>query len=298
MDREVDDLFALEDEIAMKIASRLASHIEDESIARAAQRPPESMTAFDCVLRARQMTDSYDTSDITMARSLLERAIELDSNYASAYAHLASTYLAEFEADWCVDRDEALTLAIDIGRKALALDEFDAFAHGKIGTAYLYLKKWDLSEIHVERAIDCNPNDYSAYCTKSWLVGLTGRAAEVNVCGTRALQLNPLAPDDCVMAITTAYYLNGDYQAALEMLERTVDTNEASEALRAASLAQLGQMNEAGRAAANAVELGGDFLQSKDWLLFWPFKYPRDREHFLEGLYKAGVLNDPSNDDL
>ena len=294
VDREAVDLFVLEDEIAIKIASSLARHIEDESIARAMHKPSESMTAYDCALRARQIEDSCESESIAAARILLERAVELDANYAAAYAHLASTYIVEYENEWCTSRDEALRLAVDHARKALALDEYDAFAHGVIGTAYLYQHRFDLSELHLDRAIECNPNDYSAYCTKTWLVGLTGRASEVNICGTRALQLNPLAPDLCIMAITTAHYARGDYEASLETLERIVDPSEASEALRAASLAQLGRTNEAKRAAANAVDLGGDFLQHEDWLLYWPFKYPRDREHFLEGLYKAGVLANPS----
>ncbi len=290
----MNDLFTLEEEIAARIASSLASHIEDEGIARAARKPPESMTAYDCVLRARQYEDSYAQEDILTARSLLERAIELDSNYAAAHAHLATTYVGSYEAVWCTPRDEALTLAIDHARKAIELDEFDAFAHVAVGLAYLYQQKFDLAELHLDRAIECNPNNHNAYCVKSWLLGFTSKTGDVGACATRAMQLSPLVPDSCLIAITTARYTGGAYESALEMLERIKDPSEASEALRAASLAQLGRINEARRAAANAAELGGDFMQSKEWLRFWPFKYSRDREHFLEGLYKSGVLNDPS----
>lgn len=101
---------------------------------------------------------------------------------------------------------------------------------------------------------------------------------------------NPLAPDECLKGITTARYTDGDYASALEMLERIVDPDNQSEALRAACLAQLGRDSEARSAAARAVEMGGDFLQSQEWLTSWPFKYPADREHFLDGLRKSEVL--------
>ena len=82
----------------------------------------------------------------------------------------------------------------------------------------------------------------------------------------------------------------GVYVSALEMLERIEDPDDQSEALRAACLAQLGRDSEARRAATRAVEMGGDFLQRQEWLTLWPFKYPADREHFLDGLLKSEVL--------
>jgi TolB-like protein/Flp pilus assembly protein TadD len=292
LERAYEDVFALEDEVATRIASNLANHIEDESISSALRKPPESMSAFDCVLRAHQYDDSYDQVDIASARALFERAIELDPSYAAAYAHLAHTHVMEADSEWCCARQEALTQAVELSHKALSLDEFDSFAHMVMGWAYMYQEKLDLAEVHLDRAINCNPNDYDAYCIKSWVLAFAGRAAEVTVCGARALQLNPLAPDDCLKGITTARYTDGDYASALEMLERVKAPDDESEALRAACLVQLGRQSEAHQAAVRAIELGGDFLKRQDWLDLWPFKYPADREHFLDGLYKAGVLKD------
>ena len=93
LERAYDDVFTLEDEIATRIASNLANRIEDESMASAARKPPGSMSAFDCVLRARQYEDSYDQDGVVAARTLLERAIELDPMYAAAYAYLAHNHM-------------------------------------------------------------------------------------------------------------------------------------------------------------------------------------------------------------
>jgi len=76
------------------------------------------------------------------------------------------------------------------------------------------------------------------------------------------------------------------------MLERVQEPDENSEAWRAACLAQSGRDEEAHIAAANAIAMGGDFIQHQDWLNIWAFKNPRDLEHFVEGLNRAGVLHD------
>jgi len=187
LERAYDDVFTLEDEIATRIASNLANRIEDESIASAARKPPDSMSAFDCVLRARQYKDSYDQDEIAAARILLERAIELDPMYAAAHAYLAHSHIKESETEWCVSRLDTLKLAVELSRKAVALDDFDSFAHMAMGWAYMNQEKFDLAEAHLDRAIDCNPNDYDAYCTKCWLLAFTGSADEAVVCGTRGV---------------------------------------------------------------------------------------------------------------
>ena len=248
------------------------------------------MSAFDYVLRARQYLDSYEQDEIAAARAFLNKAIEIDSKYAAAYACLAYTYVMETETEWCASRIEALNKAVELSRKAVALDEFDSFAHMALGWAYLGLEKFDLAEVHLDHAIECNPNTYDAYCVKCWLLAYTGGAAEAAACGTRALQLNPLAPGDCLKGITLARYTHGEYSSALEMLERIEGPDVQSEALRAACLAQLGRDSEARGAAAKAIELGGNVIQQQDWLNKWTFKYPHDRDHFVDGLRKSGVL--------
>ncbi len=294
MDRKFDELFALEDEVAATIASNFVDHIEDESSARTARKHPENMTAFDCVIRSRHDAESYDSEKIASARILLEQAIELDPEYAAAYACLATSFCIESESPWGLSRQEALECAVSYARRAVALDEFDSEAHVAMGWAYMNQKKFDLAEIHLDRAIECNPNDYGAFCVKSFLLSWSGRASEVEVCGANALHLNPLAPDNCLLAIVVAHFVEGRYDAALEMLARVQEPDENSEAWRAACLAQSGRDGEARLAAANAIEMGGDFIQHQDWLNIWAFKDPRDLEHFVEGLNRAGVLHDPA----
>lgn len=292
MDRDFSDLFALEDEVSAKIATSLVSHIEDKSSALAARKHTSDLTAFDCVIRGNHNAKSFDSDENKVGRQLLEQAIQLDPEYARAYAYLAESLCIEADTEWCISRQEAIEKAVSYAHKAIALDEFDSVTHEAMGQAYLYQKKFDLAGIHLDRAIDCNPNSYSAYCTKSWLLALTGRTSEVTVCGSTALHLNPLAPDDCLFGMITAYYIESQYEDAIELLARIHEVNEFSESWRAACLAQLGRDDEARLAAANAIEIGGEFIQNERWLEIWAFKNPDDLAHLVDGLAKSGVLQD------
>jgi TolB-like protein len=295
VDRKIDDLFTLEDQVAARIAVSLVSHIEEESSERAMRKRPENMTAFDCVMRARRNAKSYDREQNTSARSLLEQAVELDPQYAPAYAYLAGSYSVEAESDWCKSRQEAIEQAVAHARMAVALDEFDSQSHAAMGVAYLAQKKFDLAEAHLDRAIECNPNSYGAFCAKSWVLAFSGRASEVGVCGTTALSLNPLAPDSCLQSMIVAYYTDKKYETALELFARIRKPDANSEAWRAACLAQSGRQNEAQLAARNAIQLGGNMFQTRDWLFVWTFKHAHDLEHFLDGLHKAGIHVDPQD---
>jgi TolB-like protein/DNA-binding SARP family transcriptional activator len=290
LDRKFDELFALEDEVATLIATRLVGHIESESSARALRKHPENMTAFDCVIRARPNVESYDHDQNASARRLLEKAIKLDPDYAAAYAYLAFSFCVESESPWCMSRHEAIERAIAYAQKAVSLDEFDSDAHVAMGWAYMYQKKYGLAETHLDRAIECNPNDYGAFCVKSWLLSFCGRGSEVALCVSNALHLNPLAPDNCLLGMIIGHYTQSNYHAALEMLARVQEPDANSEAWRAACLAQLGRDEEATVAAANAKELGGSFIRGQDWLHLWAFKNSQDLDHFIDGLNKSGVL--------
>ncbi len=283
------EIFALHDEIASKIATTLVSHIEAVSRTKAARKPPGDMTAFECVARARPIAESLDRESNMLARHLLEEAIERDPAYAPAYTYLASTYLAEFESSWCESRMGALKHGIKLAREAVALDEFDSNAHATLGVALVAQKNFDLAELHVNRAIECNPNEYGAFCSKAWLMAMTGRSEESIACGTVSYRLNPLQPDNCLWSFVAAHYREHRYEEGIGALERMHNRTGVTEAWRAACLAQLNRKVEASEAARRAIELDGEFIRNLDWQTYYPFKDERDLEHLLDGLRKAGL---------
>ena len=291
MDRALEELFTLEDEIIARIVSSLVSMIETESSARAVRKSPGNMNAYDCVSKAKQDLASYDPEKNAAARALLVHATELDPGFSTAYAYLSWSCAAEAETHWCTRQSKILDQAIDYAQQALVIDEFDSNAHTGMAWALMYQKKFELAEIHVDRAIECNPNNYHAYCIKTFLLALTGRASDVTACGAATLKRNPLAPDDCLMAMVISRYLSSEYELALQLLDRIRAPGEASETMRAASLAQLGKDEEADAAANRAREFCDGLSQGKEWLLLSPFKNPQDLQNLVEGLEKSGVLS-------
>ena len=284
-----EEVFALNDAIASRIATTLVGHIEEESRNRTAGKPPRNMTAFECVARARPIAESWDEDDNLLARRLLVEAIERDPEYAPAYAYLARTYLTEFYCTWCDSPAYALERGVEFARKALSFDEFDSNAHAVMGRALVSQKNYVLAEVHLNRAIECNPNEYNAFCSTAWLMAMTGRSEECIACGSVSHRLNPLMPDDCLWSFAVAHFRERRYLEALEALDRMHFPDGSAEAWRAACLAQLGHDVEAHEAARRAIELDGEFIRHLDWQTYFPYKDPGDLEHLLDGLRKAGL---------
>ena len=104
---------------------------------------------------------------------------------------------------------------------------------------------FDLAEFHINRAIECNPNEYGAFCIKAWLMAMTGRSEESIACGTVSHRLNPLQPDNCLWSFVVAHYKEHRYEEGIGALERMHSPTGVTEAWRAACLAQLGRKDEA-----------------------------------------------------
>jgi TolB-like protein/Tfp pilus assembly protein PilF len=190
--------------------------------------------------------------------------------------------------------NEAIARAEPHARRAIELDNFDADAHRGLAWVLMLQKKHDLAEQHLDRAIECNPNDYHSFCMKGWFLVGSGRADDAASCISATMRLNPLAPDLCLEALMFAAYLDGRYQDALDIYPRIHQADSTCEALKAGCLAKLGRMREAREAASRALELGEELIRQPDWIDKWRLADDRDIEHFLSGMYAAGVLVDPA----
>jgi hypothetical protein len=135
-DRNLDDIFAVQDEITNIIVATLAGQIEYLELRRAAATPDQDPVAYDCLLRGRQCLNRYTKDGELEARQHFEQALELDPDYAAAYAGLSISYLHEYEASWSEAPDEALERASMLAKKAVALDDADSSARYAISLVY------------------------------------------------------------------------------------------------------------------------------------------------------------------
>ena len=126
-DRQLEDIFAVQDAITHMIVASLGVRMQDAALTHALSKSPAEWDAYDCLLRARRYTATLDEAMHAEARNLLERAITLDPNYAEAHALLANVYLAEhrFAAN---PRPDPIERALAMALKATQLDPQSAYA--------------------------------------------------------------------------------------------------------------------------------------------------------------------------
>ncbi|HEX6120965.1 MAG TPA: BTAD domain-containing putative transcriptional regulator [Dongiaceae bacterium] len=298
-DRCSDDLFAVQDEIADLIVTTLAGRIEQASRQRAAEKPVKDMLAYDHLLRAREHTRHRTQEGELAARIHLDRALELDAELASAYACYAVSYIHEYEAAWCADRHGAAVRAFQLGRKAVALDETDAYTHHALAYAAHYAGHGGLARKEIDRAILLNPHDYHNLCVRAWITMFAGRPAEALSDLNEALRLNPFASENCLITIGIAEFMAALYQESCVTFAQMSSWDPLRFACEAACHAQLGQSAQA-RASADqvrrvaAAEFGGDAASSLErWRAYaesiFRFGNSADLARFADGLHRAGL---------
>ena len=298
-DRDLDDIFTVQDEITDIIVATLAGQIEHLELGRAAKKPAEHPVAYDYVLRGRQCLNRYTKDGELEARRHFERALEIDADYAAAYAGLSISYIHEFEDTGSEAPEEALDRAYDLAQKAVALDDADSPARYAIASACFYRGQHELAMVHIDKALELNPNDYHNICTKAWFLVFSDHPSEAVECSLEAMRLNPLTPDNCLFTVGMAEYVAGRYEEALAAFGKVKGWGLLCPAWIAACYAQLGRDAQARAAAAEVRELapGDPSVPDEDdnerWRAYWSrlgkFEDPNDQARFLDGLRKAGL---------
>src|SRR5262249_32466070 len=150
-DRDMPDIFAVQDEVAQAIAATVEGRVAASSAQRSRRKPTHDLVAYDYFLQGREAIERYDRGAPDVAVSLLERAIELDPGFARAYALLSFAKLMVFNNTM---RPETLQEGLALGRTAMSLDDLDAWSHRAMGFAYTLSRQFDLAGVHLNRAVE------------------------------------------------------------------------------------------------------------------------------------------------
>jgi TolB-like protein/Flp pilus assembly protein TadD len=299
-DRELDDIFALQDELVGTIVATLAERLEVIVRERAGGKESADLAAYDLLLRGEQMLRGGAKDDVLEARALFEQAIARDPGSARAMAGLALSYIEEQWSSWTEEPQQAAERALALARQAVELDDLDSRAHYALAEAYLRAESnFEQAQAGFDKAMDLNPNWYTSYCSLSWLHALSGNAEEGIAYANQAVRLNPSAPYDCRIGHFLAAYTAGRYEEAAEVLSGIAHKDILGSACVAACYAQLGRDVEAGRAmseflTAARAELADYPGESKAaWRRYWarqfPFKDSADFDHLIDGFILAGL---------
>jgi TolB-like protein/Flp pilus assembly protein TadD len=286
-DRELDDIFLVQDEIAQRIVTSVAPRIEAEGIDLAKRKPPEDMRAYDYYLRAKALFGwPRDGADLRQARAYCDRAIAIDPSYARAHAQKAFAYvlgLVLMDAD---DVAEWRRQGVACAETAVALDPMDGFCHWALGEAAFQAGDHHRALDHMARALAINPNDADVLAVSSYLRAYTGDAEGGLRQMDMALELNPTTPSWYHWLRGVILYVLGRFEEALRALNLHSPANPAMLRTRAATLVELGRIDEARAdiAALLAMQPGAAISQIKRYLDSMP-----DLDRHLDNLRRAGL---------
>jgi len=286
-DRNLDDIFEVQDEISAIICNATSVKISGEENLRLARLLPNDLEAYDNLLKGQQHVFRYTKDDMRQARALYEAAANIDPRYGRALAAIAQTLNFEWLFSWADESEETLDYALSIAHEAVSLDNGDARGYAGVGFVSLYQKKHDASIKAYERALQLNPNDADVISELADTYAHSGRSEEAVVLLKKAMNLNPFYPDEYLWNLGGAYYNLKQYENAIDAVDRMNNPTEGSRIL-AASYAQLGQLDIAREHAQKTLQAHPDFSLKK-WQTMMPDKYEEDSKAFADGLRKAGL---------
>jgi adenylate cyclase len=292
-DRELADVFAVQDEIAQTITGELAPGIIAAEMQQARRKDPGQLDAWDRTMRAHWHIRRFTREDMAEARRLLEEAIELDPANAMVLADLSVAY--HFEACFGWDEDVAQTYARcgKAARRAVAIDDGDANAHSALAMYDFFQGRHDEARRRLRRALDLDPNSVFARGYLGVCHGFVGDYDTALPVLDEAIRLSPRDPLLVIWHLCKGWaaLLSERYQEAVGFTTEAAEANREFPdvwAVLAAAHGHLGNTVAADEALAEFLRRT-PALTASDQRLNRPFGSPAQRERFLDGLRKAGL---------
>jgi adenylate cyclase len=289
-DRELQDIFALQDEVTQKIVFALKVMLTPAEQVRFRQAPTNNLEAYDSFLRGQAYFWRFTREANVQARQLFERAIELDPQYAGAYAVLSWTYFIEWGFQWSQD-PQLLAQTFALAQQAVVLDDSLPLAHTMLGVAYLWQRQYEQAIAEGEKAITLGPNYAEGYAWLGNIFNFAGRPEEAIEMEEKALRLNPHDPFLSLFTLGVAYRITGLYEEAIATLKRVLIRNPdylPAHANLLVAYSESGQEAGAQAEAAAILRLSPQF-SLEVWRQRLPFKDQAELERLLAGLRKVGL---------
>lgn len=291
-DRQLADVFAVQDEITEAIVAAIEPQLYAAENFRAQRKPPDSMDAWDLVMRALSHYWRVTRQDHVVAQALLEKATEIDSGYGQALGVLAASYVFSAHMGW-LDMPAAMVKAERAALAAIRADGEDPWAHYALGYVYLLHRRFDDSLAEFELALRLNPNFSLAQGFYGLALSYCGRWQEADTAARRAMRLSPRDPFSALYCGIDAYaqFLGGNYDEAIRMSRVAIrlrgDFVGAHRVLTAA--AGMAEQKDVANTALQELRRVQPNI-SLSWLAEqMPIKQEPDRQHYLEGFRRAGL---------
>lgn len=290
-DGEVKNIFELQDQLSSRIVSALKVKLTSQESENLGYKYTNSIDAYELFLKGRETVYRYSKESTFEAQKLLQQAIDLDPNFAEAYALLGWTYAYSMMNGWGKDREELHKKALDLSDRALALHDQIPMAYFTRGLVYRDQKLYGKALIEAEKVIAIDPSYANGHVLLATLMYYAGRAEDGLERMQYAARLNPNHPHNYPFHMGQAYFVLKRYDEAIAAFEKGLETRPRSQRIHiwlAAAYAQSGRIEDARWEVEQILLLDPGFDYKRLHEIF-PFKDPKDRERFLDALRKAGL---------
>jgi len=290
-DRELKDLFALQNEITMKILMALHVKLVEGEQAMVRARGTNNFEAYEKFLQATEQHYLFTRETGVRARQLCEEAITLDPEYSAAYGLLSVVLLAEVRHRWTRSPSETMRQALEMANKALALDSKTLIAQLAMGQIHMLKREHDEAIAWGERAVAIHPNADNANVFLAWFLMMAGRPEESIPLIKQAIRRNPIPPGWYFVILGNSYRLVGQFDEAISELKKAVAYSPdelMAHVTLASAYAEAGRLEEARAEAAEVMRILPTFTIENQARVS-PYKKQEHLDRLVESLRKAGL---------
>jgi len=285
-DDTLDDVFALQDRVALSVAGVIEPTVRDAEMRRAARRPTTNIDAYDLYLKAVTLVDTYEKEPMFEALALLERALALDPRYGQALSVAGYAHSQIFVSRWAEDLAHHRRLALDYAGRGVQLASDDADVLSWIATIYLALDEDPARSTGlIDRSLELNPGSSLAWMMSAWLRAAAGEAETAVEHMETSMRLNPSSSDrgHQLSGIALARFDQRRFDDAVRLLTEAIQRQPAVSfnlALLTACYGHLQQKQAAEAASAQYRQISSIDMRERVSL----FRNPDYRKLFLDGI--------------
>jgi adenylate cyclase len=290
-DRNLDDIFAVQDEITIKIITAMQVKLTEGEQARVAAKGTNNLEAYLKSLEANELVGLLNPESNALGKQLAEEAVALDPEYSWAYYVLGRSHMIDVWVKASKSPKESMGKAMGLMKKAIALDDTNADAHGTLGFLYSMTGQHDKALAQAEKAVALNPNSSWAQFMVGKALSFAGRWEESIPEYKRSIRLNPIPPNNHFWSLGLSYAYLGQYEEAITWCEKAV-RQEPDDLLARIMMTVVyslsGRDDQARTEAAEILRIQPKFTL-KGFEKKLTYKKKADSEKFLSALRKAGL---------
>ena len=290
-DRDLKDIFVLQDEITKGIITALQVKLTVGEGARLLAKGTKNIEAYLKLLQGTEYLLRMNKEGNILARKMAEEVIALDPDYPRAYRLLAMTNWLDAFLRWSNSPGKSLASAEELSQKVLAMDESDSISHRLLGYIYLLKKEHDKAIAEAERAVALDPNASGNLAALGFFLNFAGRPEEAIVWYKKAIRLDPIPAPLYYLQLGHIYRNAGRYEEAISELKKALHRNPENLLAHlhlASAYSSLGREEEAQAEAAEVLRIDPKFSLDY-WSKTIPYRNQADKNHLIGALRKAGL---------